>query len=347
MKKMDEAGNRAEMNPEKIQDGFSKTVQRENRNIVDMHCDTLSFLETQQTPGSLRKNGGQLDLLRMRESGYLLQNFAIYVDMREHPDAWDWAMRLAERFRAEMEKNRDLVRQVFRWEDILRNREEGLLCAMLTVEEGGVCGGNIERLRKLYDLGVRMMTLTWNYQNELASPASPPEGTVCPKPLGLTEKGREFVSEMERMGVILDVSHLSDEGFWDAFWLTKKPFVASHSNSRALCGHSRNLTDEMIRAVGERGGVIGLNFYEKFIREGQEDILRGLTDHARRITDVGGMEVLGLGSDFDGIPANGNLPGAESLGLLWDALHRSGFTEGQLDKIFSENTLRVYRDVLK
>lgn len=343
-------GRRAEdmeaKDPEKEQDNISRTTQRKIRNIADMHCDTLSFLETQQA-GSLRENGGQLDLMRMRESGYLLQNFAIYVDMREHPDAWDWAMRLAERFRAEMEKNRDLVRQVRCWDDIRRNRGEGILCAMLTVEEGGICGGKLEKLRKLYDLGVRMMTLTWNYQNELAGPASPPEGTVCQEPLGLTEKGRAFAAEMESLGMILDVSHLSDEGFWNVVQLTKKPFVASHSNSRALCGHRRNLTDEMIRAVGERGGVIGLNFYEKFIREGQEDLLKGLTEHARRITDLGGMEVLGLGSDFDGIPANGDLPGAESLGLLWDALRRGGFTEGQLDKIFSENVLRVCRDVLK
>lgn len=314
--------------------------------IVDMHCDTLSFLETKQE-GSLRKNEGQLDLLRMKESGYLLQNFAIYVDVREHPDPWSRAMRLAERFHAEMEQNGDLIRQVSCWEDVRKTREEGILCAMLTVEEGGVCGGSMDRLRRLYDLGVRMMTLTWNYPNELGAPAAPPEGTVCGERRGLTEKGREFVVEMERLGMIPDVSHLSDEGFWEALSLTKKPIVASHSNSRTLCGHKRNLTDEMIRAIGERGGVIGLNFCEKFIREKGENLLERLAAHARRITDMGGMDSLGLGSDFDGIPVNESLPGAESLGRLWDALCKSGFSESQLEKVFSENVLRVYRDVLK
>ncbi len=322
-----------------------KKDQAQRRNIVDMHCDTLSFLETCRE-GTLRRNGGQLDLLRMRESGYLLQNFAIYVDVKEHADPWEWAMRLAERFRVEMEQNGDLVRQVRCWEDIRKNREEGFLCAMLTVEEGGVCQGSLSRLRELYDLGVRMMTLTWNYPNDLGSPAAPPEGTICSGPMGLTEKGRAFVEEMESLGIIPDVSHLSDEGFWEVLKLTKKPFAASHSNSRALCGHRRNLTDEMIRAVGERGGVIGLNFCEKFIGEKGEDLLERLADHARRITDIGGMECLGLGSDFDGIPVNRNLPGAESLDGLWEALRRGGFTERQLDKIFSENTLRLYREVL-
>ena len=193
-----------------------------------------------------------------------------------------------------------------------------------------------------------MMTLTWNYPNELAYPASPQEGTADRRDsLGLTETGREFVAEMERLGVILDVSHLSDEGFWEALRITEKPFAASHSNSRGLCGHRRNLTDEMIRAIGERGGVIGLNFCEKFIREKEEDLLTCLAAHARRITDVGGMEVLGLGSDFDGIPVNESLPGAESLNVLWEALRRDGFTEDQLDMIFSENVLRFYRELLK
>lgn len=341
-------------NGEKIQGGVRGTISdetgEENRekrlDIVDMHCDTLSFLET-HSEGSLRENRGQLDLIRMKKSGYLLQNFAIYVDVKEHPDAWGKAMQLAERFQAEMEKNRDMIRQVTCWEDICKNREEGILCAMLTVEEGGVCEGNVDKLRRLYDLGVRMMTLTWNYPNDLGTPASPPEGTVCGGLRGLTEKGREFVANMEDLGMILDVSHLSDEGFWEALELTKKPIVASHSNSRAICNHRRNLTDGMIRAIGERGGVIGLNFCEKFIREKEEDLLEQLAAHARRITDMGGIDSLGLGSDFDGIPVNGSLPGAESLGRLWDALRKGGFAEGQLDKVFSENVLRVYRDVLK
>lgn len=384
------------------------------RGVVDMHCDTLSYLETEerreeagkrtvcgeaeQAPPArnkkgggretLRENSGQLDLLRMRESGYLLQNFAVYVDAGEHPDSWEWAMRLAKRFREEMEQNADLIRQVLCYQDIPENQKQGYMSALLTVEEGGICGGSISRLRKLYAMGVRMMTLTWNYPNELGTPAVLPEetdpdtdweewmGQVSNR--ALTEKGREFVLEMEKLGIIPDVSHLSDEGFWEVQQITKKPFVASHSNARALCGHGRNLTDEMIRCIGERGGVIGLNFYEKFLSQeaylaekkpvspgpekksaGWESAVDGelladrrrefldlLAAHAARILRMGGEEALGLGSDFDGIPENEIFPGAQCMGMLWDALHDRGFTERQLDKIFYENVLRVYREIL-
>lgn len=382
------------------------------RGVVDMHCDTLSYLESEgrrdalekravcgeaeQAPGTssaegggrgtLRKNSGQLDLLRMRKGGYLLQNFAVYVDAGEHPDSWEWAMRLAKRFREEMEENADLIRQVLCYQDIPKNQKQGYMSALLTVEEGGICGGSISRLRKLYALGVRMMTLTWNYPNDLGCPAVLPEEMEPDErarleqtsPRALTEKGREFVLEMEKLGIIPDVSHLSDEGFWEVQQITKKPFVASHSNARALCGHGRNLTDEMMRCIGERGGVIGLNFYEKFlsqaiylaekkpvsprpekISDGGESVGSGkssadrrrefldlLAAHAGRILRMGGEEALGLGSDFDGIPDNGIFPGAQCMEMLWDELHHRGFTERQLDKIFSENVLRVYREVL-
>ena len=145
---------------------------------------------------------------------------------------------------------------------------------MLTVEEGAVCKGSTGKLRHLYRLGVRMLTLTWNYPNELGWPnvKMPPEGseeapdfTVPDREHGLTETGFAFLSEMERLGMIVDVSHLSDAGFWDVARAAEKPFVASHSNARAVCHHVRNLNDEMIRALAEKGGVTGLNFCPSFL----------------------------------------------------------------------------------
>ena len=140
------------------------------------------------------------------------------------------------------------------------------MSALLTIEEGGVCLGEIEKLREFYEAGARMLTLTWNYENELGHPAAM-QGDHWKnyranekRPLGLKERGFEFVAEMERLGMIVDVSHLSDDGFFDLCEHARKPFVASHSNSRAMCGHRRNLTDEMLRMLGDRGGVSGLNF---------------------------------------------------------------------------------------
>lgn len=346
--------------------------------IVDMHCDTISALETEiweeertekaqekstekqvrlweeererRNPNTLRENNGQLDLLRMKQSGYVLQNFALYVDVGDHPGAWEWAMRLYQRFRAEMEKNKELIRQVTSFDEMMENKRQNRMSALLTIEEGGICEGRIERLHELYRMGARMMTLTWNYPNTLGAPASPAEGVKVEGPAWLTPKGMEFVEEMERLGMILDVSHLSDEGFWNVVQIARKPFVASHSNARSLCGHPRNLTDEMIRKIGELGGVIGLNFYEQFVlgqnAKDQNEFWTALISHAKRIWNLGGGDVLGLGSDFDGIPRNEFLPGAEKMGELWERLHRAGFTAGELDGIFAGNVMRVYREML-
>lgn len=336
--------------------------------IVDMHCDTISELADRGE--KLWENSGQLDLKRMRQSGYLLQNFALFVDIGKSKPR----ERLQELYKVycnEMLKNEDWISPVYCYDDILRNEAAGKMSALLTVEEGAVCEGRLLRLRELYAMGVRMLTLTWNYLNELGRPATcrkPGIGRIgiplmggygflqtgdpasLDKDKGLTEIGREFVEEMERLGMIPDVSHLSDEGFYDVLANTEKPFVASHSNARSICSSQRNLTDDMIRKLAERGGCIGLNFYDKFLIDGgsnsKELLLEATIRHTRHIVNVGGVGVLGLGSDFDGIPVNAALPGAEAMPVLWDALKKTGFSENELDGIFWKNVLRVYREVL-
>ncbi len=316
--------------------------------IADMHCDTISVLEERSAEGKrvfLRENDLHLDLRRMRESGYLLQNFALFVDLAKDKDPWERVCGLYRRYRQELSANEDWIAPVYRFSDIARNDAAHRMSALLTVEEGGVCGGDLEKLKELYRMGVRMMTLTWNYPNELGSPHSHPDG--------LTERGLVFLEEMEALGMIVDVSHLSDAGFYQVWEHTGKPFVASHSNARSLCRHARNLTDDMIRKLAEKGGVIGLNFCADFLREASEKTAAsgagGVEDaarHARHIVKVGGIEVLGLGSDFDGIDTNRELPGVQSMERLWQALKRAGFSEGELDRIFSGNVLRLYEECL-
>lgn len=208
-------------------------------------------------------------------------------------------------------------------------------------------------------MGVRMLTLTWNFPNELGHPninaldiRQGYPSLFLPDTLhGLTDRGRDFVARMGELGMLVDVSHLSDKGFWDVAEVCGRPFVASHSNARAVCPCVRNLTDEMIRTLAERGGVMGLNFCADFLRtvpEGEKNPgrLEDVTAHARHILRVGGEDCLGLGSDFDGIDTNQALPGAQSMGKLWEALKQSGFTERQLDKVFYANVLRVLEGVL-
>ena len=337
--------------------------------IIDMHCDTMSELADagESVVGDRRaglcKNSGQLDLKRMQESGYLLQNFAMFVDIgkcapwaavdsKEVLTPWERVCRLHEVYRQELEKNADVIAPVLCYEDILRNEMNGKMSALLTVEEGAVCGGSIERLRELYDMGVRMMTLTWNYPNALGWPATcrslGQRGEDNAK--GLTKTGRAFVTEMDRLGMIVDVSHLSDAGFDDVLECTKKPLVASHSNARAVCSSLRNLTDDRIRRLAERGGCMGLNYYDKFLLDGgsrdPEELWEAVVQQVKHITNVGGTEVLGLGSDFDGIPVNPALPGAEALPQLWERLKTAGFTESRMDGIFWKNVLRVYQETL-
>lgn len=356
--------------------------------IIDMHCDTISLLLQKEREGetiSLRKNAGHLDLQRMRQSGYLLQNFALYVNKKHCDDPWEEVCALHEMYRKEMAANKDIIAPVLQYGDIACNEAAGKMSAMLTVEEGAVCNGELARLQKLYDMGVRMLTLTWNFPNELGYPhcmekidnrpqfSDRNTGKMSMMKGGLTEIGREFVDKMQQIGMIVDVSHLSDAGFYDVLECTNKPFVASHSNARSVCGHSRNLTDDMLRKLSERGGCTGLNFYVDFlesiaIKECQEMAgasafyetveikkidrvqiggLDAMVRHAAHIVDVGGIDVLGLGSDFDGIDTNEALPGAQSMELLWNALKKAGFTESQLDKVFYQNVLRVYEDCLK
>ena len=328
---------------------------REGLRVVDMHCDTVSRILAERRQGracGLRSNDLHVDLERMAQGGYLLQNFALFVNTRKCDSPWEEVCNLHEVYREELEANRDVLAPVLAYEDIERNRAQGKLSAMLTVEEGAVCQGETDKLERLYEMGVRMLTLTWNYPNELGFPNVRPGRHFEPdSEHGLTETGIEFVHRMEELGMIVDVSHLSDAGFYDVLKHSKKPFVASHSNAREVCGFVRNMTDGMIRKLADRGGCMGLNFCADFLEtvpEGAKNpgTVAAVVRHAKHIVNVGGIEVLGLGTDFDGIDTHRELPGVQSMGRLWDALHDGGFKESEVEKIFTGNVLRVYREIL-
>lgn len=315
--------------------------------IADMHCDTISELYHKREAGEeakLWQNDLHVDLQRMQKSGYLIQNFALFVQKEKCENPWIYVQKLLELYEEEMEKNRTVIGRVRCFEDIERNRQAGKMNALLTVEEGAVCQGEIPKLLTLYEQGVRMMTLTWNFPNEIGYSSKTQEK-------GLTEKGKEFVSKMQEIGMIIDVSHLSDQGFWDVLEMTHKPFAASHSNARSICSSARNMTDEMIRALAERGGVMGLNFYPGFLKEAlpgehYQGTIADIVLHAKHILKVGGEDCLGLGSDFDGIDLHAQLSGVQDMSKLERALRKEGFTPSQIEKIFYKNVLRLYRENL-
>lgn len=335
--------------------------------VIDLHCDTIYKILERRKKGetiSLRENDLMIDLMKLKKGGYSVQNFALYVEQKEGESSFSKGKELLSVFKEEISKNGDLISQVYTARDILKNEKEGKLSALLTVEEGGVCEGRLENLHFLYQAGVRMMTLTWNFPNEIGYPNFNKEGNFY-KPNrenGLTKTGIEFVQEMERLGMIVDVSHLSDAGFYDVLKYTKAPFVASHSNARAVCPVVRNLTDDMIVKLAKRGGVIGLNYSVDFLRDypGREKVdgknpenwgfadasLEDIAEHARHIVNIGGIECVGLGSDFDGIPPHPELPGAHAIPELAQIMKKKGFSGSELDKILYGNVFRLYKETL-
>lgn len=325
--------------------------------IIDMHCDTISKIWKSKRSANaqeLAENTLHVDIQKMKKSGYMAQNFAMFINLEKDIDPFEYALDMANVFYEEIDKNKNDISVAKTYDDIVQNERSGKISALLTIEEGGCCKGKIENLETLYKLGARMMTLTWNYPNELAHPNIYKEETDADGFLlfdgtkGLTKKGFEFVERMEELGIIADVSHLSDAGFWQIADCTKKPFAASHSNARALCGHARNLTDDMIKAIAERGGVVGLNYYGSFLNQKNSNVSTAerIAKHARHIVNIGGIECVGLGSDFDGMSGDMEIADCSQVHKLFAALWKEGFSQGEIEKIACGNVLRMYKEIL-
>ncbi len=329
--------------------------------VADMHCDTIPELFCGIRAGldaGLAKNNLHIDLEKLTKGDYLVQNFAMFVNIKEYPEPLEHCLKLIDLFYEQLEQNRDKIALALNYEDIVNNRKAGRMSAVLTIEEGGVTRCDLAHLRNFYRLGVRMLTLTWNYENGIGYPnfklieGEKPDFKTPNTKKGLTEFGLEFIREMERLGMIIDVSHLSDAGFYQVLENTAGPFVASHSNARGICNHVRNLSDDMIRKLAERGCVIGINYCPSFLQEFQDEkeavgTIAAIVDNIKYIASIGGYECIGLGSDFDGISVHRDLPDASCLPLLAEALSEEGLKQHEIEAVFYKNVLRLYKDVLK
>lgn len=324
-------------------------------NTVDMHCDTIMKIyqsKQQGTAESLRRNTYQIDREKLEKGEYLLQNFALFMDMKETDSPYATCKEMIQCFYEEMADNQDWILPVTTYEEILANQKNGKLSALLTMEEGAPIQGELKKLEEFYKDGVRMMTLTWNYPNEIGYPNAAffdeQSKTLNVNQKGLTKQGIAVVQRMEELGMIIDVSHGSDQLVEDVLTYTNKPFVASHSNARAVCPHFRNLPDSLIKKIAERGGVIGMNYCDLFITEdGSGSLIEGLVTHIKHFRDIGGIDCIGLGSDFDGIPVTQELIDASTVSKLHQALIQAGFSTQELEKIFYGNVLRLYKEVLR
>lgn len=309
--------------------------------IVDAHCDTI--ITMMERGEELRKNNCHIDLVRLKEFDSYVQFFAAFIS----PDhakmgALRRTLNIIDRLYREIEGNKNDIMLCCNYSDIKAACENGKIAAVLTIEGGEALEGNISSLRMLYKLGVRGMTLTWNYRNEIA------DGVIDGSSGGgLTPFGREVVSEMNKLGMLVDVSHISEAGFWDVINLTASPIIASHSNAKKLCSHSRNLTDEQLLALKKNGGVTGLNLCPAFLNDTGKASMKDALAHIEYIVALTGEDTLGLGSDFDGIEATPEgLEGVQCYSILLNELLKLNYSESLVKKIAGENFIRVIKNVL-
>ncbi len=304
----------------------------------DAHCDTGT--KALRSGEGLRSNRIHLDLTRLGAYAPAAQVFAVFSRPRTH----DWragyendspagalAAHGTECLSAlvrELERNADLVMICRSADDARQAAAQGKVAAFLAVEGAELLGSSVEGMRSAYEQGVRLVNLTWNYRNPLCG-TNQTGG-------GLTEAGRVFVREAQALGVAVDMSHLSDEGFWDCLELAEKPILAGHSNARALCPHPRNLTDGMFSALAKAGGVAGLNLCPAFL--GEDPDVETCFAHVEHFLALGGEKAVCLGTDFDGIDHTPRgIAGVQDMGAIYECLLRHNLPEDLVRDIFYNN----------
>ncbi len=314
--------------------------------LIDMHCDTFYRMKECTSRQNIIKNQLHVDLEKLKSAHSLIQCFALYSDIeaceKKGRDPWTYMLELYSLIRDEIEGASTLIEVVTSVDQAQSVHNKGKLAAMLTVEDGGIIYQDMNRLDMLYKMGVRMLSLTWDYSNSLGHP-NLPQTTH----LGLTGFGRSVVERMNELGMIIDVSHLSDKGFWEVIDITRQPIVASHSNARSVMAHRRNLSDAMLGALGENGGVAGLNFCPYFVADKNKHLyINDLVEHVRHIVNYGGADCAAIGTDFDGMNGILEIEHIGEMEKLYTALRQSGFSTAEADKVFYKNAKRVFEDVI-
>ncbi len=327
--------------------------------IIDLHCDTIMALmlaSRNNENKNLFSNDLMLSIEKMNKGNYMAQCLAMFVPFTvDNP--YKLCKDMLVRAKEEVEENSKYIRLAYNTNDIINNYNENKLSAILTIEEGGVVQNSLEKLEEFYELGVRMICLNWNFENGIGHPnyglilpSGKPDFTVPNTENGLTEFGFEMIKRMNELGMIIDVSHLSDKGFYDCISVSKYPIIASHSNSRVCCNHVRNLTDDMIIKLNENGGIMGMNYCPQFLNNDDEigkKTVQEVVRHIKYIKELVGVDIIALGSDFDGISNDIELNNAGLLNDLLSALRAEGFTDEEIDKITYKNVLRVFNAVLR
>lgn len=307
--------------------------------IVDAHCDTAEKMLDRGEP--LLSNTGHLSLEMMKEYGGYVQFFAAWI-AKEEQNPILRTLQMLDNLKTEIRKNKPQIEEIRSVHDLVSVLENGKCGAVLAIEDARALCGSLAVLRMYHELGVRAITLAWNDDNDVA------DGALSARGAGLTDFGKRIVREMNRLHMIVDVSHIAPKGFWDVLSISDAPVMASHSNCKTVCAHKRNLDDEQIRALIRKQGFIGLNLYPAFLENCDVADTKTILRHVEHILSLGGENSLGLGSDFDGVDA---LPkgifSAREYTALFDEMARIGYSDGLIAKITHKNMINFMKRIEK
>ena len=324
--------------------------------VLDTHCDTPSLMIEGLDIG--QDTSGHVDLPKLRSGGVDAAFFAVCTLADLSPDAATArALDMLAAIHDAADKYSGQLALALTPEDVESNKAKGLFSMLIGMENGAPIQKSLSLLRLFHKLGIRYITLTHNGDNEIAD--SSMEGKRWG---GLSPFGHEVVAEMNRLGIIVDIAHASDLTFNDVLDCSSAPIVSTHSCCRALAEHPRNMTDDMIRRMADKGGVIQINFYPVFLSfeyamareagsDGLDALLPDAEDVVRHIThavNIGGIDHVGIGSDFDGIEVTPRgLENISKLPLIFDLLAKKGYSDDQIEMIAGGNFMRVFKEVTR
>lgn len=308
--------------------------------MIDLHCDTIMQLLDHPDSGDLYRNTWKIDIEKLQKAHSKVQDFALFINLGETNDPYGRYEEMRNLCTTQIHLYGEHIQHVLSYQDVKSVYESGKIGALMSIEEGGVLGGDLDKLKQAYQDGVRLITLTWNYPNGLGEPHC---GEQHKK---LTPKGIEFVEVMQDLGIIVDCSHLNDAGTEQLGDILDVPFVASHSNAREVTAHTRNLPDNLIKLIANKGGVIGLNFAQSFLGTSPVSRIEDIVKHGLYLINKGGEDVVALGTDFDGIKPNTEIKDASEMYRLYDAFKEAGLSVEQCEKLFWKNADRLLKEIL-